>query len=102
MRSQGSDHCCFLGQKSRIPETRNGVRHSVISEREEAASRVLNGSGYPGRFSCLGVNSQQNPLASCCTSCHCRIEKRKVVSSLSRLQSTPVLSNSDPVHISVA
>ena len=50
MRSQGSDHCCLLGQKGGIPENRNGGLHSVISVCEEAAPRVLNGSGDPGRF----------------------------------------------------
>ena len=51
MGSQSSDHVRLLGQKGRIPENRNGGRHSVIKVREEAASRVLDGSGDPGRFS---------------------------------------------------
>src|ERR1043166_9251780 len=101
MGSQGSDHCCLLGQKGRIPENRNDGLHSIISVREEAASRVLNGSGDPGRFTCLGANSQQNLLTRCCTSCHGPIEKRKVVSSLSWFQSTPVLSQTDPVHAGI-
>src|SRR4030095_15818429 len=88
--SQGSDHCCLLGEKGRIPENRNGGLHSGISKREEAAPRVLNGSRDPGRFTCLAANSQENLLARCCRRCHRRIEKGPVERSLSRLQSTPV------------
>src|SRR6185503_21048502 len=65
MCSQGSDHCCLLSEKGRVPEDRDGGEHSVIKEREEGATLVPNGSRDPGRYRCLGANSQHYPLARC-------------------------------------
>ena len=101
MRSQGSNHCYLFGQKGGIPENRNTDLHSIIREGEEAAPGTLNGSVDPGWSGCLGVNSQQDPFAHSCTSCHRRIKIGKVESSVTGLQSAPVLAKRDPVHVRI-
>lgn len=101
MRSQGSDHCRLFSKKGRIPENWNAGLHAVVTEGKEAAAGILNGGGDPGWSGCLAVNSQQDLFACACDRCDGRIEIGPIKSSLSGLQSTPVLPDDYAIDVRI-